>query len=158
MTKQIPLTQGRFALVDDEDFEHLNKWNWFFNNGYAKRVKCREKIDEKYKQVQVLMHRVINQTPDGFETDHIDGDKLNNQKYNLRTATRSQNSMNSIGKKRYSSSSKYKGVDFHQGKWRAVIRGFKKQIYIGHFSEEIEAAKAYNKKAIDLFGKFAKLN
>lgn len=146
--KFIPLTQGRFTFVDDEDFDALNKFKWYYERGYA----CRKNGKKEY------MHKVINQTPEGMHTDHIDGNRLNNTRGNLRSCTASQNIMNrkiSTGK-----SSAYKGVSFYKrhGYWVAGIMRDRKDIHLGVFDTEIEAARAYNAAATKLFGEFARLN
>ena len=105
------------------------------------------------------MHREIMKTPEGMRTDHIDHNDLNNQRYNLRTCTASQNGanrkVNSTPK-----SSKYKGVYWHTGmkKFVAQIQFKKKSMRLGSFVNEDDAGMAYNKKAIELFGEFAFLN
>ena len=104
------------------------------------------------------MHRIVNNTPDGFDTDHRDGDKLNNRRYNLRIATRSQNSMNQ--KIRKNTSSEYKGVYYKKRDkcWEAQIGINNCPKYLGNYSSEIEAAKIYNKAALKYHGEFARLN
>jgi len=101
------------------------------------------------------MHHVILNTTE--EIDHIDGNGLNNQKYNLRKA----DGKNVVNRQKFkNSTSKYKGVFWNKklGKWQTQIRVNKKAIYLGLFEDDIEAAKAYDKVAIAYFGEFAKLN
>ncbi len=86
--KEIPLTQGKVALVDDEDYEYLTQWKWCYNR-YA--VRC---IGPKNHRQRIAMHQVILNPPEGLETDHIDRNKLNNQRSNLRAVTRSENMQN----------------------------------------------------------------
>lgn len=90
--------------------------------------------------------------------DHIDGDGLNNQRLNLRQSTKSQNNMNTNKGQGYSS--KYKGVTWDKArkKWKCGIKINGKQIFIGRFIEEDDAALAYNQKASELFGEFSRLN
>src|ERR1700757_1727388 len=112
--------KGKFALVDDEDYEYLMQWTWHWvprknNDGYAVRT-----TTVKGKSVTHYMHRDIMKTPKGMETDHRKGSTLNNQKYNLRIATTTQNSWNS-GRRR-KGTSKYKGVYKGYRKWYARIR------------------------------------
>lgn len=151
--KQIPLTKGKFALVDDEDYEFLMQWKWHFQaRGYAVRA------SERPIQKKIWMHRVINNTPDAMQTDHIDGNRLNNQCVNLRTVNNACNQMNR--KKSPNKSSVYKGVcfDVKNKKWEASIKTDGKKISLGRFTSEILAAKAYNASAIKYFGIFSNLN
>lgn len=158
--KQIKLTQNQYALVDDEDFEELNKYKWQADKTkrgtyYATR---RPYINKKY--VTTRMH---NQIMNAKEIDHRDGDGLNNQKYNLRKCTRLQNTWNA--KPRKNSSSQYKGVSKVISKyknkqyiyWEASIK-YKDQRWRKNFKNEIEAAEAYDTKAKEFFGEFARLN
>ncbi len=149
MSKQITLTQGKVAIVDDGDFEFLNQWKWFYHQGYAVR-----NIGKKY----LHMHRLLANTPNGKETDHKDGNTLNNTRRNLRICSTRQNSMNRISRK--NSSSKFKGVTWHCGdrKWQAQITLKSKLLYLGSFITEKAAALAYNIAAKKYFGRFAKLN
>ena len=152
--KEIQLTQGKVALVDDEDFEYLNQWKWCAhkhrNTFYVVR-----NTTLNGKRITKLMHGVIL---NGKGIDHIDHNGLNNQKSNLRFCTQSQNLMNT--KKRANTSSIYKGVHFDNRtkKWLAQINLRGKQIYIKLLSSEVDAARAYNAKATELFGEFANLN
>lgn len=152
--KEIYLSQGQIALVDDEYFEYLNGFKWYAlkarNTFYAAR-----KIWVSGKQKTILMHwEVMN----GKGIDHIDGNGLNNQKSNLRFCTQSENCMNT--RKYANKSSLYKGVSFFKrdSNWRAQIMINRKEIHLGYFTSEVNAAKAYNEKAIELFGEFANLN
>lgn len=150
--KKIPLTQGKFALVDDANLEWLNQWKWYAGKNrasgifYAKRSAKRGKI---------LMHRAILNAKPKQEVDHRDGNSLNNCRDNLRFVTAGQNAMN---RHRVVGVSRYKGVSRHRAKWRACIEKDKKGIHIGYFDLEIEAAKAYDLKAKELFGEFARPN
>lgn len=153
--KQIPLTQGKFALVDDEDFEELNKYKWYWDRYYARRSMPRT---SKGNQQGSKMHRVIINTPKGMHTDHIDGNKLNNQKSNLRICTNAENCRNSG--KRKNNHSGYKGVHwFARGKkWKSCICVNYKIIHLGSFDNKIDAAVSYNEAAKKYFGEFAHLN
>ncbi len=152
--KEIELTQGKVALIDDGDFEWLSRWKWrYHNKGYA----TRSSYINRYKTIEVLMHREIMNTPKGMETDHKDFNKLNNQRSNLRVCDRYQNMRN---RKPNRGNSYYKGVSFSKRDniWRAVIFYDGKQVFVGHFKNEEEAARAYDRKAKELFGEFAYLN
>jgi len=146
--------KGLYALVDDEDFDHLNQWKWHADEiggiFYAKR---RSYPDKK----MIYMHREILKSEGKF-IDHKDHDGLNNQKSNLRICSSSQNQWNKRSKK--NSSSKYVGVyyDKSRGKWSASCCVNYKTHRLGRFETEKEAAIAYNKKAVELHGEFANLN
>ena len=148
--KQIPLTKGQFALVDDEDFDRLTAMgSWCINShGYAVRSKGYKKPDGRRGCITIFMHRVIMNTPAGMDTDHGDTDRLNNQKYNLRVCTRSQNKMNT--KKRAGNKSGFKGVSWNKqrSKWESYISVNSKKKNLGLFNHKADAAIAYNKAAI----------
>jgi hypothetical protein len=155
--KEIKLTQGKVTLIDDEDYDYLSQWKWFAQKDghtyYAKR-----NLRSKGVHTYPIMHRVIMNTPKGMEVDHIDHNGLNNQKSNLRNCTRSQNQMNV----KPGGESKYLGVYYDKkGKYkyiRAMIRINNKNIYLGVFSTEIEAARVYDAVAKKYKGEFANLN
>lgn len=153
--KEIQLTQGQIALVDDEDFEYLSAFKWFANKHRNTYYAGRQSSRINGLQRTQLMHCII-MNHKGI--DHIDCNGLNNQKNNLRICTNSQNAMNRIPIK--GTSSKYKGVSFHNRdkKWYSYIKKNQKLINLGTFINEVDAAKAYDKKAIELFGEFAHLN
>lgn len=154
MTKTLKLYNCE-AIIDDEDFEYLSKYNWGYDGRY---VYAREYLgNNKYKKFYI--HRLIMNTPKGMDTDHINGNKLDNRKENLRIATRSQNSMNQKLQVRQTTS-KYKGVrlDKRNGRWVAAIKINGKAKHLGVFETEDLAAQAYNKAALECFGEFSKLN
>ncbi len=157
--KIITLTQGKFAKVDDEDYEYLNQWKWHYGaRCYAVRSGEAPKVNGKRQRKRFFMHRVVNKTPDGFETDHIDLNTLNNQKYNLRDATTSKNGMNVRSRK--NSTSKFKGVfwDRRKRKWICRLVCQKVIKYEANFDCEVRAAKAYDEAALKHHGKFARIN
>lgn len=157
--KEIPLSKGKFALVDDEDYDFLMQWKWCVNSfGYAVRSIGYKKPNGKWSCKTVQMHRVVMNTPDGMDTDHRDTDKLNNQRNNLRICTRAQNKMNT--NLRAGGTSGYKGVTWskQKGKWQGYIILQGEKANLGHFACKVDAAKAYNKAALENFGKFARLN
>jgi hypothetical protein len=153
--KKIPLTKGQFAAVDDDDDEKVSAKKWTELSGYAVNTRRLPGIN---KIIILGMHRFVMGLPIGekSEIDHIDGDRLNNQKANLRICTRSQNMMN----KRVSdnSISGYKGVRWCEGKWRVTITKNGNVFELGRFFCLIKAAKAYDKAAIKHHGEFARLN
>ncbi len=153
--KEIKLTQGKVALVDDCNYEWLNQWKWCLSgSGYA----IRRSPTVNGNQGVILMHRLIMNTPDDKETDHKNGIGWDNRKNNLRIVNRSQNMMNRRSNK--NTSSKYKGVCWHRRnrRWCAKVSFNRKQIHLGCFTCEKEAALAYNRGAKELFGEFARLN
>lgn len=148
--RRIKLTQGKYTLVDDEDFEWLNQWKWYYLSiGYAARGKGKNFI---------YMHRLIINTPKNLYTDHINNDKLDNRRCNLRICTNSENQTNRGKYKRNKSG--YKGVCWFKqtNKWQAQIRKNNKRFHLGYFQNKIDAAKAYNQKAIELHDNFVYLN
>lgn len=152
----IPLSRGLKALVDPSDFPSLIKHKWHSidasNKTYASTYLSG-------RGTRIFMHRLILNAQKGQEVDHIDGDGLNNTRLNLRFVTRQQNCFNS-GKTQRVTTSKYKGVSrcSVRNRWKARIKINQKAIDIGRFVNEIDAAKAYDQKAIELFGSFARLN
>ena len=157
MAREIPLTQGKVALVDDEDYEWLNQCDWLHTPS-GSRSDAMRWSKEAGERVALYMHREIMAAPATVDVDHVDRDGLNNRRRNLRLATRSQNLRNS--KKRNGCSSRYKGVSFsrYRGKWEAYIHVDGRKLNLGLFIEEAAAAHAYNEAAEIHFGEFARLN
>jgi hypothetical protein len=149
--KEIKLTQDKVTIVDDSDYEWLSRHKWLCDNiGYAARDTYGEG-----KRKRVFMHRVIMETPDDMETDHINRNKLDNRRVNLRTCTRSQNVANTGIRRDNTSGRKGVSWDKSENKWRATININNKYIQIGRYKNIDDASEAYNKKAIELFGEFA---
>jgi hypothetical protein len=152
--KEITLNHGKTALVDDDDFDELSKHNWFCSGGYAMRRSPRP------EHKTILMHRVIMNTPDGMETDHINGNELDNRRMNLRNCSHASNIHNS--KRPIHNTSGFKGVCIDKRckykKWRAQIKLNKKGIHLGLFYTAEDAARAYDNAAKKYFGEFANLN
>lgn len=150
----IPLTKGSVAIVDDEDFAALSRFKWFCDNdGYAKR----NAVAPSGKKVGLIMHRVILRAQPGILVDHINQDKRDNRRANLRTCSHTENVRNvpaRIG------TSHFKGVNWYTkyGKWVSRIQVDKKRILLGYFSDEINAALAYDTAALKHFREFAVLN
>ena len=154
--KKIPLSKGQFAIVDDEDYEKLVQWKWHQSvSGYAIR---NDSIINGI-QPKVYMHRLILNVPNGFQGDHINRNKLDNRRKNLRICTKAENRYNK-GPIQRKTASIYKGVYWHRParKWYGHIQHNNKVTHLGMFKTEKEAAIAYNKRALKLFGQFARLN
>jgi hypothetical protein len=154
--RKIKLTQGKYALVDDADYDWLNQYKW--HAYYSKRTNTFYAVHSISSIKKISMQRMIMNTSTGLHTDHKNGKTLDNRRANLRVATVSQNCMNRKGDK--NSTSKFKGVSWnkHAKKWRSFIMSKAKLIYLGSFDSEIDAAKIYNQAAIKYFGNFARLN
>lgn len=158
--KEIQLSQrgkyrGKYvALVDDEDFDALNQFRWSVLKS-GKTFYAMRQITVGGKRTAILMHCVIM---GGKGVDHRDGEGCNNTHSNLRFCTPRQNMMNR--RKQENTSSVYKGVYFYKqtNKWRAQIKIYGKEISLGYFVLEVDAARARNQKEIELFGPFANLN
>lgn len=146
--RKIKLTNGGHVFVDDDMFQSLKKWRWQKSqNGYA--VRCGSRKDKT-----ILMHRIIAGTPDGLCTDHINKNKLDNRRENLRSCTKAQNAINA--KIQSNNISGYKGVSWSKDKkkWRSQIVFRQKAIHLGYYDDIRIAANAYNKKARELFAEF----
>ncbi len=151
--------KGKYAIIDDSFYEEFSKHTWYLTGlGYASRSEWNPKTK---KGKTIYMHRMVVNTPVDKQTDHINLNKLDNRKENLRTCTRAEN----LGHIPLSSHNKsgFKGVSFHKResglhRWRASISIKNKIHHLGYFFQIEEAAKAYNTKALQLFGKFALLN
>lgn len=154
--KEIKLTQGKVALIDDEDYDRLNQWRWYAwrcgNTYYAVRKK-------KNPTIFILMHRLILDTPSDMQVDHKDRNGLNNQKSNIRNCNNSDNQHNKIGW----SKSGFKGVYLNTYKrktikFRAMIQNDGKYLHLGYYDTAEDAARAYDKAALIYFGEFARTN
>lgn len=157
--KTISLSQNKVALVDDADFEWLNQWKWSAYKGKGTFYAARSIYKGHKKVAQVQMHALIIGTPKGMDTDHRDGNGLNNQRLNLRICTHAQNQQNQATYTQVKSS-KFKGVSQykHTNKWCAGISICGKRKWLGYFESEIDAANAYDKAAREYYGEFARTN
>ena len=154
--KTIPLTQGKIALVDDDDYPLLSKHKWHAKirtrSSYARRTAYPY---GRRNPITIMMHRVILGTARGEEVDHINGDGLDNRRYNLRVGTHQQNMCN---QRKTRGTSRFKGVRWHNNQWTAQIKHKGRQRYLGGYQRETDAACAYDNAAIELFGECARLN
>jgi hypothetical protein len=161
--REIPLSRGLVALVEDEDYEDVSQWKWYakkFGRGqlYAVR-KLSRKDHPEHRQGFLSMHRYLlkldKENP--LCADHINGKTLDNRRSNLRTATRAENNRNCA--RRYNNKTGIKGVTLYRGRrWCATISHEGKTIHLGYFDTKEEAKARYNEKAKELFGAFARLN
>ncbi len=149
--RHIALTDGLFVIVDAADYEWLSRYNWrgtLSNSGYA----CCAMHGKT-----VFMHRFIMNPPPGKVVDHINGNRWDNRRGNLRICKRSENIRNT---RKSRGTSKFKGVfwDTRCRKWIAAIHHVGRRIHLGVFDDEAEAAHAYDRMARKLFGEYARLN
>ncbi len=133
--KKIKLTKDKFAIVDNSDFDYLNQFKWWFNpSGYA--------MTSSIGRKKVYMHKLINQTPVGFLTDHINRNKLDNRRVNLRSV---KNNINSINRDlQVNNTSGVKGVSWNNqhNKWEANVWVKRVKISLGEFKNFKEAVLA----------------
>lgn len=160
MSKEIPLTQGMVAIVDDEDYEQLSSYHWQYQKetGYARRNDGTRKTHR-----HIYMHRQIMNAAPGIQVDHIHGNKLDNRKSELRLCTNKENSRNQSPvseKRRRTKTSKFKGVCWakNRGRWVAHITVDRRCIHLGYFDHEIDAANAYDNAAKAYYGEYARIN
>jgi hypothetical protein len=163
--KLLPLSQNKFAIVDADDYDRLSKYKWCLSRtphtNYALtrlRIKARPVKGKRPKRKTLMMHRFITNAPRHLVVDHINHNGLDNRKTNLRLCTRAQNCRNRRPFRL--NGSRYKGVSWDKQRklFLAAIRCNGKYYNLGRFKSETKAAKAYDKKAIELFGEFAYLN
>lgn len=151
--KTLHIKDGSFALVDDDDYIRLAQYRWTRIGHYARRT------NGEHGSIY-LHHDILGRPPKGLEVDHINRNALDNQKCNLRFVTSAQNQQN----RRRGKTSQFLGVCYHCGpkvgrkKWQAMIRHAGVSYRLGQFLTEEEAAKAYDKKALELYGDLATLN
>lgn len=137
------------TIIDDDDFDKVAMYKWNLVKGY---------LATRINGTFVSLHRLISNAPNNLQVDHINGNTLDNRKCNLRFCSNQQNSFNRP--KNRVSTSNYKGVSWFKrdNKWRARIAYNGRQIHLGYFNNEKEAAIMYNLAAKQMFGEFARLN
>ncbi len=150
--RHIPLTRGKYAVVDAADYERVASFNWYASIA-GNRVYARCSIDGR----SIFLHRLLTNAPKGMVVDHIDHDGLNDRQSNLRVCTFQQNLHNS---RPYGKSSRFHGVCWDKAgrRWVVYICHNGRSRFVGQFTDEIEAARAYDRKAYELFGEYAYLN
>lgn len=151
MSTKIKLTRG-FTIVDDDEASYVKLYDWYWHDTHGVR-----RTRDKMPLSRFVLRDKLKENPK-LLVDHISGDRRDNQKSNLRTSTKAQNTRNQKGHE--DRNSKFKGVSWNANrkKWQARICFNRKQIFIGYFDTELEAARAYNRAALKYFGEFAKLN
>lgn len=153
--KEIPLTQGKVAIIDDADYEAVSKYIWYADIRTKKRAEnCYARTGRNSHTI--MMHRLITGAPKGMDVDHINRNGLDNRRSNLRVCSRSNNNANT-GPQRNNKFG-YKGVWAKKNKYRSCIHANNKTIHLGYFDTPEEAARAYDAKAKEIFGEFALLN
>lgn len=157
--KKIPLTKGYVALVDDEDYERvaIHKWCAAFRSSKDGGVKVYAKRSVRKPggiQKSLYLHRTIMNAPDGIEVDHINGDPLDNQRSNMRMCTHAENLRNQ--RPQTGGTSKHRGVSWckRDARWQVHIKVNGKRLYLGNFTDEDDAARAYDAAAVQHFGEF----
>lgn len=151
--KYIKLYHGELVKVDNDDFDKLNQYKWHLcAYGYAERSKY---FPESQKSIQVKMHREIMGFPKDLEVDHINQDRLDNRKENLRLVTKSQNGMNRGPTKKNKSG--YKGIHWDEinKKWSVHVNANKKMVFFGRYKSLKEAIIACNKARSVYHGEYA---
>jgi len=154
----IPLTQGKFAIIDDEDYDLVKGYKWCaikqHNIFYAVTNICKP----DGTQITLRMHRLILDLKKGEICDHINHNGLDNRRCNLRSVTKQQNGMNR--QKNKNGSCEFKCVSYYKRykKWKSQIQINGKRIHLGYFNTPIEGALAYDKMAKQAFGEYAYLN
>ena len=155
MTREIPLTRGYVALVDDADYDFLVGIGSWYASPSKRTVYARHSTRRQGQVYSTGMHNVIL---GGVGIDHVNGNGLDNRRVNLRRATDGENNRNR--RRRTDNTSGYKGVSLHTriGRFQAYITSGGRRQHLGYFDDLIEAARAYDAAAIETFGEFARLN
>lgn len=161
----VPLTQGKFAIVDEEDYEISARFPWYIQNtrrsSYAICKMYIGSIGGKSCSAYMSLHRLIMRPASGMDIDHLNHNGLDCRKKNMRICTRQQNACNRRSNRQVKEkSSLYKGVSWHKRlrQWQSGIAVNKRDVHLGYFDLEIDAAKAYDRVAIAHFGEFAHTN
>lgn len=158
MTKEIPLTMGKVALVDDDVFDQQGIFKWHAKKGRKGTFYAGRWVGPRSAKQLLLLHREIMQAPPDKQVDHIDRNGLNCQRYNMRLATHQQNMCNRGAQ--VNNVSGYKGAHWipDRNKWMSNISVNGRSIFLGHFADKLQSARAYDAAARFYFGEFAILN
>ncbi|MHC4659150.1 MAG: HNH endonuclease [Planctomycetota bacterium] len=158
--RRIPLTKGKYAIVDPEDYTKLSKHKWQASSNPLKCYAQRTGSGKKGRNITVIMHREILKVPKGIYVDHINHNPLDNRKANLRAATAGQSCQNRRKCTTRITQSKYKGLVWraNRKRWEVRLRANNKIRFLGSFENEIDAARAYDRAAKEYHGEFASLN
>lgn len=140
-------------IIDDKDLGKVSKYTWWYIED-RKQIYSLKHVNGK--RVYVWLWRYLLDAPKGLDVDHINRNRLDNRRINLRLCTRSQNLRNQPRK--HNNSSGFKGVHKHRDKWTACIWSLGKYYYIGQYDNPVDAARAYNEKAKEILGEYAILN
>lgn len=157
--RRIELTRGKYAILDPEDFESLNQYRWHCTNfGYARRTGSK-RSEKGRKRVAIGMHNVVFPVPEGMTVDHINRNRLDNRKANLRAATREENTWNRKFVKK-GSKTRYTGIHWNKKvkKWNVRLRVEGRRKSFGYYADEVEAAKVYDRVARKYRREYAVLN
>lgn len=153
-TVEVPLTQGKVALIDAADADDILQYKWCYTGRYAARALPRNRKPKKH----ISMHQQLMKPPPGFEVDHINRNGLDNRRSNMRVVTHAQNAKNLSLRK--NNTSGFHGISFRSdiGKWCAQIRDNGRKRYLGLYATAEDAARAYDAAAKAINGEFATLN
>jgi hypothetical protein len=152
--REIPLSRGKVAIVDDADYEWLSQWKW--SVGGSRQGHARRGVIKNGRWTSSLMHREIMDAAPEQQVDHINGDRFDNRRCNLRLCNGTENNRNRP--KRKDSTAPYKGIVWCGGRWWARINLDGKQTFLSSHATAEAAARAYNEAALAVYGDFARVN
>lgn len=155
----VSLSKGKFAIIDAQDADYINQWKWtYLSSGYAFRRKYLGVVDGKEQSEYILMHRLLMDCPEGYEVDHINHNRLDNRKSNLRIVTRAQNTHNAGI--RSDNTSGHKNIYWYKAykKWMVTVGANGKSHFIGYYDKLDEAVEAKKLAIKRLHGEYANVN
>lgn len=155
MPIRLPLTQGQFAIIDEQDAPRVAKHKWFARKERIIWYAYTNVVIKGHRTV-ITLHRFLLDFPSGLTVDHINGNGLDCRRSNLRVCTNTENVRNM--KRRKDNASGFKGVNLHKGRWRAYITIDGHQKSLGYYDSPADAARAYDSAALIHFGQFARTN